>query len=116
MLPAVPVSFGSLNIHIQDLPTADDYYVIFMNMSTGITYSLSNRFAVTNSSSEANGKGASNVPTASIEGAPSPTETWALTFDANAHVVGTTTGSSALVRPWCIGVLGLVGAGVISLL
>lgn len=56
------------------------------------------------------------MPTVSIEGAPSPTETWALTFDANAHIVGSTTGSSALVRPWCIRVLGLVGAGVISLL
>jgi len=112
----VPVSLGSLNVHIRGLPTADDYYVLFMNTSTGTTYSISNKFTITNSSSAANGGGTSNTPTASIEGAPSPTETWALTFDANSHVVGSAVGRPALVRPWCIGVLGLVGAGAISLL
>lgn len=113
--PTVPVSLGSLNVHIQDLPTADDYYVIFMNTSTGITYSLSNKFTITNSSSAANGRGASNMPTASIEGAPSPTETWAMTFDANYHAIGSA-GRSTPVRPCFIGGLGLVGAGAISFL
>jgi hypothetical protein len=115
-LSTVPVSLGLLNINIQDVPIADDYYVIFLNMSEGIIYSLSSKFTITNSSSDANGQSESDNPTASIKGAPTPTETWALAFDESGSVIGTAMGRSTLVPQWWIGALALVGAGAVSLL
>jgi hypothetical protein len=110
------MSLGSLNIDIKDLPTANDYYVMFLNRSTGTIYSLSDKFTVTNTSSAANGQGVSNKPTASIVGAPNPTETWALSFDASGSVVGAAAGRFGFVRQWWVGVLGLVGASAVGLL
>ena len=91
---------------------------MFMNTSIGITYSLSNQFTITNSSAAANGQSVSNKPTASLAGAPSPTETWALAFDPNGKVPGAAPGkfASAFAPRWWIGALGLVGAGAVSLL
>lgn len=109
-LSTVPISLGSLNVNIQGLPIADDYYIIFLNTSVGITYSLSDKFAITSSSSAANGQSVSNKPTASVAGAPSPTETWGLEFDAKGSVIGSAMGRSTFVSLWWIGVLAFVGA------
>ncbi|KAI0743052.1 hypothetical protein C8Q80DRAFT_1108054 [Daedaleopsis nitida] len=37
---------GALNLFIQDVPTGDDYYLLFFNSTHGVMYSASQRFAI----------------------------------------------------------------------
>lgn len=91
---AVPVSMGGVNLQVDDLPTADDYYVVFINASNGVILSLSSRFSILpgdgNAEEAEDGqKGmmvVANVgpdrskPTVTVEGPPTPTDIWAFTF------------------------------------
>lgn len=82
-VPAVP---GSLNIFIQDLPAADDYYLLFLNSTIGTMYGTSPKFSV---GATANGtvSADSSAPTVSVSGAPNPTAVFATTFPALANGV-----------------------------
>ena len=68
---------------IQNLPSGDDYYIIFLNSTGGIVYGVSPRFTVlspsntSTPSSQANG-----APTVTISGSPNPTQQFATTFPA----------------------------------
>lgn len=90
--------------------------MIFTNRTGGVIYSISNKFTITDSRDAANGQAVLNKPTASIVGAPNPTETWALEFDKNGRALGAAAASPVLARQWWIGALGLLGAGAVSLL
>ncbi|KAF8729786.1 hypothetical protein AX14_006035 [Amanita brunnescens Koide BX004] len=73
----------SLNVMIQNLPSGNDYFAIFLNSTGGIVYAVSPRFTVlsptntSSSSSQANG-----APTVTISGSPNPTQQFATTFPA----------------------------------
>ncbi|KAI0799687.1 hypothetical protein BC629DRAFT_1497801 [Irpex lacteus] len=80
----VPTGPGSLNIFIQDLPQADDYYLIFLNSTSGNMFGASPKFSI---GSSANGTTATNpsVATVTVSGAPNPTVPFATTFPAAAN-------------------------------
>ncbi|KAJ3556159.1 hypothetical protein NM688_g2176 [Phlebia brevispora] len=81
----VPTSPGSINIFIQDLPEADDYYLLFLNSTVGVMYGTSPRFSVSGSSNASSP--IANAPTVSVSGAPNPTDVFATTFPALANGV-----------------------------
>ncbi|KAF9817403.1 hypothetical protein IEO21_03457 [Rhodonia placenta] len=76
----VPASMSSLNVYLQDVPAADDYYVMFVNSTHGILYASSPSFAIANTSNGSTTTPASGVPTVTISGAPNPTDLFATTF------------------------------------
>ena len=112
----VSVALGAVNVDLQNIEPANDYYIIFIDAPAGVTYSVSSKFTITASSDSANGKTVSNKPTASIVGPPSPSETWALRFNSNGNAIGAAAGRPVPVLQWWIGVLGLLGAGAVTLL
>ncbi len=82
----VPTGPGALNIFIQDLPQADDYYIIFLNSTSGNMFGSSSKFSI---GSSANGTTTTNpaVATVTVSGAPNPTVPFATTFPAAANGV-----------------------------
>jgi hypothetical protein len=113
----VSVTHGALNVNIQGLPPANDYFVLFMNATGGVTYSISSKFTISASKDAANGQSIPNKPTASVVGPPNPTETWALAFNSNGAAIGAAAPRSPVPgTQWWIGALALLGAGVVSLL
>ena len=83
---AVPTQPGAMNIFIQDLPPADDYYLLFLNSTIGTMYATSPRFSIGDSS---NGTQTTNpsLPTVTVSGGPNPTNVFATTFPASANGV-----------------------------
>ncbi|GBE86820.1 hypothetical protein SCP_1000620 [Sparassis crispa] len=85
---SVPASVNTVNVYIQDIPTADDYYLVFVNSTFGYLYAYSEKFAIANSS---NGSSPTTNPSAhvvSISGAPNPTDNFATTFPASGAAPG----------------------------
>ncbi|KAI0083104.1 hypothetical protein BDY19DRAFT_910848 [Irpex rosettiformis] len=82
----VPTAPGALNIFIQDLPQADDYYLLFLNSTSGNMFGLSPKFSI---GSSANSTVTANpsVATVTVSGAPNPTVPFATTFPATANGV-----------------------------
>ncbi|KAI0758750.1 hypothetical protein C8Q74DRAFT_1372677 [Fomes fomentarius] len=39
-------STGAINLFIQDIPTGDDYYLLFLNSTHGVMYGASQRFSI----------------------------------------------------------------------
>ncbi|ESK91568.1 hypothetical protein Moror_2563 [Moniliophthora roreri MCA 2997] len=80
----VPVNPPSLNVHLDDVPPGDDYFLLFLNSTPGVVYTTSQRFSVLPS----NAQGAyitppnPDVPTITVSGAPNPTRGWITTFPA----------------------------------
>ncbi|KAI0820147.1 hypothetical protein BC628DRAFT_1331131 [Trametes gibbosa] len=82
------VSTGGVNIFIQDIPTADDYYLLFVNSTNGVMYSSSQQFSIADS---ANGTAASPIASAAtvtVSGGPNPTAVFATTFPPSANGIG----------------------------
>ncbi|KAI0683018.1 hypothetical protein BC835DRAFT_1423695 [Cytidiella melzeri] len=81
-----PTAPGALNIFIQDLPVADDYYLLFLNSTSGNMFGSSAKFSI---GSSANGTTSADpsVPTVTVSGAPNPTMPFATTFPATANGV-----------------------------
>ncbi|KAI0076845.1 hypothetical protein K474DRAFT_1183135 [Panus rudis PR-1116 ss-1] len=102
----VPASSQSLNIYIQDVPPADDYYLIFLNSTHGILYGHSPRFSILPTGSSSNTSSTSpdsNAPTVTISGAPDPLKDFATTFPPNSN--------SASGAGWEVFVEGMAGVG-----
>ncbi|KAG5721206.1 hypothetical protein E4T56_gene20016 [Termitomyces sp. T112] len=79
----VPAAHSSLNILLQDVPLGDDYFLLFMNSTHGVTYATSPRFSVVSgSSSKSTASVVSDVQTVTVNGAPNPTQQFAVTFPA----------------------------------
>ncbi|PCH43296.1 hypothetical protein WOLCODRAFT_138283 [Wolfiporia cocos MD-104 SS10] len=89
----VPASMNSLNVYLQDVPTADDYYIMFMNVTHGLLYASSQTFSIAESANSSEPSAASGVPTVTISGSPNPTNLFATTF---ASSNGLATGWKAL--------------------
>lgn len=81
-----PTGPGALNVFVQDIPPADDYYLLFLNSTSGNMFGTSTKFSIGSSS---NGTSTTNpsVPTVTISGAPNPTQLFATTFPPNSNGV-----------------------------
>ncbi|TFK64510.1 hypothetical protein BDN72DRAFT_263867 [Pluteus cervinus] len=93
----VPATTSSLNIHLQDVPPGDDYFLVFLNSTAGIMHSTSKRFTILSSSSPTSSSSSTttppplpnpnpNAPTVTISGSPNPTQPFATTFAAVGNV------------------------------
>lgn len=81
----VPLALGGVNLELQSIDPGDDYFVIFLNASTGMILSLSDKFtiiAADDVDQDSNVGPANSKPSVTIEGSPNPTKTWAFTFGA----------------------------------
>jgi hypothetical protein len=84
----VPTAAGSsLNIFLQDIPAADDYFLLFINSTHGIMYSTSSRFTILDASNTTAANSSqpspdSSAPTVTVSGSPNPTNAFATTFAA----------------------------------
>ncbi|KAF9233332.1 hypothetical protein BU15DRAFT_66682 [Melanogaster broomeanus] len=101
----VPSTFKSLNVLLQDVPSGDDYFLLCLNSTHGVTYSVSSRFSVTNSSSGiTNPTPDTSAPTVTVSGAPDPLKLFAATLGP----------SSNAVRGLILGERGRLGAGTLG--
>ncbi|SJL17314.1 uncharacterized protein ARMOST_20863 [Armillaria ostoyae] len=87
-VPADKASPSSLNVYLEDIPAADDYFLLFLNSTHGVMYTTSPRFSVLNSSSTATStSGSTPTPdsaaaTVTVSGSPNPTQGFVTTFPA----------------------------------
>lgn len=106
----VPSSYTSLNVFLQDVPAGDDYFLICLNSTHGVTYAVSSRFTVANSSTSGNPNPVS-APTVTVSGTPDPLKLFATTLGPAANGVrGFLAGDERGV--W--GVLVVLGVAVVS--
>jgi len=85
----VPTRWGSLNLLLGDVPPGDDYYFIFMNVTHGLVYSISDQFTILPASSSSSNSSSEiapdpSKPTVTISGAPGPTMSFAATYGPQA--------------------------------
>lgn len=85
----VPTGWGSLNILLNDVPPGDDYYFVFLNVTHGVVYSVSERFTILDSSTASANSTAqlapdASKPTVTVTGSPGPLQTWGTTFGPQA--------------------------------
>ncbi|KAL5498168.1 hypothetical protein ACEPAH_2298 [Sanghuangporus vaninii] len=84
----VPANAHYMNVLVQDVPAADDYYLLFINSTHGGMYAISPRFTVLEAGSSIQNTSASAEPavatatTLTISGGPNPTAVFATTFPA----------------------------------
>ncbi|KAG5641530.1 hypothetical protein DXG03_004821 [Asterophora parasitica] len=101
----VPATHKSLNILLQNVPPGDDYFLIFINSTHGVTHATSQRFTVAAAGSTASGKihapPVPNAETVTISGPPNPTLGFATTFAALNNGVLARWGSPG--QAWSIG-------------
>ncbi|KAI0633145.1 hypothetical protein C8Q77DRAFT_1122202 [Trametes polyzona] len=109
------VSTGGVNVFIQDIPTADDYYLLFVNSTTGIMYASSQQFAITDSGNGTTPSPVGGAATVTVSGGPNPTAVFATTFPPSANGVSSpawkTVGGASrqLVAVGCVMALCLFG-------
>jgi len=86
----VPAASQSLNIFLQDIPPADDYFLLFLNSTHGVMYGSSPKFSIAAAGSGANATSGSADPaaaTVTVSGSPNPTQVFATTFPPSANGV-----------------------------
>ncbi|KAH9911781.1 uncharacterized protein BXZ73DRAFT_82634 [Epithele typhae] len=77
------LSKGNLNVALQDVPTGDDYYLLFIDSAHGILYGTSPRFSIVAAeNATATPTPVSGAATASLSGGANPTVGFATTFAA----------------------------------
>jgi len=79
----VPAKDTAFNIYLTDVPTGDDYFMVFINSTHGVMYAITPMFTIVDSSSASNGSMASpvaSVPTITVSGAPNPTAAFVTTY------------------------------------
>lgn len=85
LLLTAPTAPGALNVFLQDIPPGDDYYLIFLNSTSGNLFGSSSKFSI---GSTANGTSTSpSAATVTVSGSPYPTQLFATTFPPNANAV-----------------------------
>jgi hypothetical protein len=81
---------NTLNLYLDSVPPADDYFLLFLNSTHGVTYTVSPRFTILSSGStpsDTQQKPAANAQTLTVSGGPNPTASFATTFPASANGV-----------------------------
>ncbi|KAK0207913.1 hypothetical protein DFS33DRAFT_1300095 [Desarmillaria ectypa] len=108
---AYPTSPKSLNIYLKDIPTGDDYFLLFLNSTHGVMHCLSSRFSIVNATDVTSSASASvtlnpSIPTVTVSGSPDPTKGFVTTFASKASSItfGVTSGHK------CGGAMVLAGA------
>ncbi|KAI0712721.1 hypothetical protein C8T65DRAFT_646716 [Cerioporus squamosus] len=84
---STPLSTGALNLFLQDVPTGDDYYLLFLNSTHGVMYGASQRFAISDTGNGTAPTPAAGAPTVTVSGGPNPTVGFATTFPPSANGV-----------------------------
>jgi len=85
----VPTKWGSLNLLLGEVPPGDDYYLIFLNVTHGLVYSISDQFTIlpadtSSANSSAQIAPDASKPTVTVTGAPGPTMLFAATYGPQA--------------------------------
>ena len=91
---AVPSLAPNLPIFLQDVPAGDDYYLMLINSTHGVMYSLSSRFSILPAPQNSTNTSAIVQPpsnqqllaTVTVSGAPNPTASFAYTFPPTSGV------------------------------
>ena len=100
---STPGSTGSLNLFLQDVPTGDDYYLLFLNSTHGVMYGASQRFAISDTGNGTVPTPAAGAPTVTISGGPNPTVGFATTFPpSNNGVSALRTVEGARMQLWAV--------------
>ena len=76
-----------MNVLLQDVPTGEDYYLLFIDSVHGVMYGSSPRFAIASSGNGTTPTAASGAATVTVSGGPNPTVGFATTFPASANGV-----------------------------
>ena len=71
---------------IQDVPAGDDYFLLFLNSTSGTMFASSQKFSI-GATANARATTNPNVPTVTVSGSPNPTAVFATTFPPNANGV-----------------------------
>ncbi|KAI0058761.1 hypothetical protein BV25DRAFT_1829753 [Artomyces pyxidatus] len=83
----VPSYTGTLNVALQNVPPADDYFLLFLNSTHGVMYGNSQQFSIaatgTNNASAPQPDG--SKPTVTVSGGPNPTAVFATTFPPSSN-------------------------------
>jgi hypothetical protein len=113
LLPVPTNKNFALNVFLQDVPPADDYFLVFLNHTHGFTYTVSDRFTILDSSSSSSAAGAlTSAATITVSGGPNPTAQFVTTFPASAAskltVHGWRTGAAAMAA--AVALCALAGA------
>ena len=104
-----------MNVYLQDVPAADDYYLLFINSTHGGMYAISPRFTIldagaTVDSTASASSAVSKATTISVSGGPNPTARFVQTFEAISGAIAWRFDASA--RMSSLGVVGAVVAAV----
>ncbi|TCD60767.1 hypothetical protein EIP91_009536 [Steccherinum ochraceum] len=83
----IPSQLDSLNVELQDVPPADDYYLLFVNSTIGVKYGTSSMFSIRAASNATTTSPDANAPTVTISGSPNPLSVFATTFPPSANGV-----------------------------
>ncbi|KAK0459958.1 uncharacterized protein EV420DRAFT_1478506 [Desarmillaria tabescens] len=114
---ALPSSPTSLNIYLEDVPTGDDYFMVFINSTHMVRHCLSDRFSIVNATDVSSASASasvtpdSTIPTVTISGSPNPTKVFITTFASRASSVvwgwgsGQACGGVALVVGLAVGAM-----------
>lgn len=108
----MPANSGSLNVELQDVPAADDYYLLFINATHGGMYAISPRFTILDAGATVDSSASASAPvssasTISVSGGPNPTARFVQTFPVISGALAWRLDASAQMSMW-----GVAGAAV----
>lgn len=83
----LPVTMSSLNVVLQDVPAGDDYFLICINSTAGVTYSVSSRFSVVDANATGSNPSPASAPTVTVSGVPNPLSHFVQTFGPSTNGV-----------------------------
>jgi hypothetical protein len=102
----IPSSSGGINLALDSVPAADDYFLLFINSTHGMMYGTSPMFSIVDSgSSNSSAQPIPLKPTVTVSGGPNPTAQFVATFGS----------SSGAVRAWRPDAAAVLSACFISL-
>ncbi|OCH86592.1 hypothetical protein OBBRIDRAFT_797049 [Obba rivulosa] len=111
----VPSTLSTINVFLQDVPTGNDYYLLFLNSTHGLMYATSQKFSIVASANASTPAAATGAPTVTVSGAPNPLQAFATTFPPSANGVaspawraldGALPQAAAVLCTMALGVLG----------
>ncbi|KAI5120007.1 hypothetical protein M0805_008468 [Coniferiporia weirii] len=110
----VNANTGKLDLFLQDVPSGNDYYLLFLNSTHGGMHAISPRFTILDAGSSVNASqsaapAATAASTVSISGGPNPTAVFATTFSP---ITGAAAPAWRLGTGAGVGVLATLGAVV----
>ncbi|KAG1808009.1 uncharacterized protein BJ212DRAFT_1385052 [Suillus subaureus] len=83
----LPITTSALNVVLQDVPAGDDYFLICINSTAGITYSVSSRFTVVDANATGSNPSPASAPTVTVSGVPNSLSQFAQTFGPSTNGV-----------------------------